>query len=149
MDNRDKTKGIWRAIIVCGASDLYFIVSVMVAVLFGILSPDLQKELHLDSAQIGLLGLVVFLSYGLAQLLAGSLMDSWNPRLTLAGSAVIASCGLFLLSAAGGFKTAIAAQFLIGVGLSTSYVGAIYLADICVIPDTSGNRSDGNHVAAR
>ena len=89
MDNRDYAKGIWRAVIVWGACDLYFIVSVMIAVLFGILSPDLQKQLHLDNAQLGLLGLVVFLSYGLAQLVAGSLMDSWNPRLILAGSAGI------------------------------------------------------------
>ena len=128
MDSRDNSRGVWRAIIVWGAGDLYFIVSVIIAVLFGILSPDLQKQLHLDSAQLGLLGLVVFLSYGLAQLVAGSLMDSWNPRLILAGSAVIASGGLFLLSAAEGFKMAIAAQFLIGAGLSTSYIGAIYLA---------------------
>lgn len=115
-------------IVVWGVSTLYFIVSVMVAILFGVLAPDLQKQLHLNGSQLGLLGSVVFLSYGLAQLIAGNLMDSWSPKLTLGGSAIIASGGLFLLAAAEGFKMALAAQFLIGVGLSASYIGAIYLA---------------------
>ena len=100
----------------------------MIAVLFGILSPDIQKQLNLDTAQLGLLGSVFFVSYGAAQLVAGGLMDSLGPRLTLAASSIIAACGLFLLSVVGDFKTAIPAQLLIGVGLSTSYVGAIYLA---------------------
>jgi len=104
MNSQNHTRGFWRAIIVWGAGDLYFIVSVMTAVLFGILSPELQKHLQLTTAQVGLLGSVFFLSYGLAQLATGSLMDSWNPRVTLAGSAVIASGGLFLLSAAGGSR---------------------------------------------
>lgn len=135
MDNGDQSKGSFRSIIVWGAGDIYFIVSVMVAVLFGILSPNLQKQLHLGSAQIGLLGSVFFISYGVAQLVAGGLMDSLGPRLTLAGSSVIATCGLFLLSIAGDFIMAIPAQLLIGVGLSTSYVGAIYLAGTWFPPE--------------
>jgi len=128
MDNRDNSKGIWRSIIVWGVGDLYFIVSVMTAVLFGILSPDLQKHLQLTTAQVGLLGSVFFLSYGLAQLATGSLVDYLGPRFTLAGSAIIAASGLFLLSEANSLTVAIAAKFLVGIGLSASYIGAMYLA---------------------
>lgn len=128
MNNRDQSKGSIRSILVWGSSDIYFIASVMIAVLFGILSPDIQKQLNLDTAQLGLLGSVFFISYGAAQLVAGGFMDSLGPRLTLAASSIIAACGLFLLSVVSDFKTAIPAQLLIGVGLSTSYVGAIYLA---------------------
>lgn len=135
MDIQDQSRGSMRAIIVWGMGDIYFIVSVMIAVLFGIFSPNLQQQLHLDSAQIGLLGSVFFLSYGVAQFVAGGLIDSWGPRFTLAGSSVIAMCGLFLLSVAGGLKMAIVAQLLIGVGLSTSYLGAIYLAGTWFSPD--------------
>ncbi len=73
MENKSKSHVTKRAILVWGAADLYFILSVITAVLFGILSPDLQKELNLSSAQIGLLGSVFFLSYGIAQLFAGGL----------------------------------------------------------------------------
>ena len=128
MNSSDQSKGSIRSILVWGSSDIYFIASVMIAVLFGILSPDIQKQLNLDTAQLGLLGSVFFISYGAAQLVAGGFMDSLGPRLTLAASSIIAACGLFLLSVVSDFKTAIPAQLLIGVGLSTSYVGAIYLA---------------------
>ncbi len=128
MNTRDNSRGIWRAIIVWGAGDLYFIVSVMTAVLFEILSPDLQKHLQLTTAQVGLLGSVFFLSYGLAQLVTGSLIDYLGPRFILAGSAVIAASGLFLLSEASSLQVAIGAKFLVGIGLSASYIGAIYLA---------------------
>jgi sugar phosphate permease len=135
MNKRDQSIGGFRSIMVWGSSDIYFIESVMIAVLFGILSPNLQKQLHLDSAQLGLLGSVFFISYGVAQLFAGGLMDSLGPRLTLAVSSVIATCGLFLLSVIGDFKMAIPAQLLMGVGLSTSYVGAIYLAGTWFPPE--------------
>lgn len=134
-DKRDQSKGNFRSIIVWGSSDTYFIVSVMIAVLFGILSPNIQKQLHLSTTQLGLLGSVFFISYGVAQLVAGSLMDSLGPRLTLAVSALVATCGLFLLSVIGDFKMAIPAQLLIGIGLSTSYVGAIYLAGTWFPPE--------------
>lgn len=135
MDKQRWSQGLFRAILVWGVADIYFILSVITAVLFGILSPDVQKQLNLDSAQIGLLGSIFFLSYGIAQLVAGSLIDSLGPRLTLAGSSLIATAGLFLLSAAGDIKLAIPAQLLIGAGLSTSYVGAIYLAGTWFPPE--------------
>ena len=96
LNSSDQSKGSIRSILVWGSSDIYFIASVMIAVLFGILSPDIQKQLNLDTAQLGLLGSVFFISYGAAQLVAGGLMDALGPRLTLAASSIIAACGLFL-----------------------------------------------------
>ena len=126
--NTNSSKGLGRAILVWGTADLYFIVSVMTAVLFAILSPELQKHLNLTTAQVGLLGSVFFLSFGLAQLVTGSLVDYLGPRFTLAGSAVIAAAGLYLLSEANSLPIALGAKFLVGIGLSASYIGTMYLA---------------------
>lgn len=121
-----KQKG--SAIYIWGIADLYFILAVTVLILFGVLSPGIQKELHLNSTQLGLLGFASFLSFGATQFLAGSLLDSKGPRITLTVSAGIATIGLFLLSQASGFYPAIIAQVIIGIGFSIAYVGAIYLA---------------------
>jgi len=130
-----KTRHDLAPIFIWGTGDLYFILSVLVAVMFGILSPDLQKQLHLSSAQLGLLASVSFISYGVAQFFAGSLLDLLGPRLVIGSSGIIASAGLFLLSISKGLELAISAQLLIGIGFSTSYIGAIYLANMWFPPE--------------
>lgn len=114
--------------IVWGISDIFFILAVTVTIIFGMLSPNLQTQLHLSSAQLGSLGFAFFLSFGITQLLTGGLIDSLGPRIMLTLSAFISAIGLFLLSIADGFHQAFIAQIITGVGFSSSYVGAIYLA---------------------
>lgn len=118
---------ITKSLVVWGISDLYFIFSVMIALFFAILSPNIQSQLHLSSPQLGMLGSIFFLSYGLAQLPGGFFLDRLGPRITLSVSAIIAGIGVTLLSTAYSFEQAMCAQCLIGIGLSTAYVGVIYL----------------------
>ena len=116
--------------LVWGIADLYFILAVTETILFGALAPDLQKQLHLTKTELGLMGSALFLSFGATQLITGSLFDTLGPRLTLAFSACVAACGFFFLSHAENLSQAIGAQIVIGAGLSTSYVGALYLASM-------------------
>ena len=116
--------------IVWGVSDLYFILSVTVAILLGILLPSIQKELGLNTTQLGLLGFAFFLSFGVMQFITGSLIDLKGPKIALVLSALTASGGLFFLSYVEHFREAIIAQMIIGVGFSIAYVGAIYLAEM-------------------
>jgi MFS family permease len=116
--------------IIWASADSYFILSVTIAILFGAIAPNLQKELNLTNEQLGFLSFAFFFSYGSIQFFAGNRIDSQGPRVTLVASALIAAGGLFLLSHAQSFEMAVIAQFAIGIGLAASYVGAIYLATI-------------------
>ncbi len=127
MENQNIFKKMQPAII-WGIADLYFIFAVTITILFGVLSPDMQKQLNLTSAHLGFLGFAFFLSFGVTQLLTGGLIDSWGPRFSLTIAPCIAATGLFLLTTAEGFNQAFLAQLITGAGLSISYVGAIYLA---------------------
>lgn len=119
-----------QPLIVWGVGDIYFILAVTVIILFGMFSPDLQKQLNFSNSQLGLLGFGFFLSFGVTQLLTGGLMDSWGPRIVLVLSGAVASLGLFLFSTAQGITQAFIAQVITGAGFSISYVGAIYLASV-------------------
>ncbi|OGT52797.1 MAG: hypothetical protein A3E84_03995 [Gammaproteobacteria bacterium RIFCSPHIGHO2_12_FULL_42_13] len=130
----ERTSSSTRSVMIWGVGDIYFIVSVIIAILFGMLSLDVQKQLHLTQTQLGMLGSVFFLCYGLAQLVGGRLMDSYGPRLTLTVSALITSSGLFIFSKAESFTQILLAQILSGIGLSTSYIGAIFLASAWFSP---------------
>ncbi len=126
---RVKNKG--APLLIWGVADLYFILSVTVAISFGIILPSMQKQIDLNTMQLGLLGLAFFLTFGVVQFVAGSLIDSKGPKIILTISALIAAGGLFLLSYADSFIWAVAAQMITGTGFSTAYVGAIYLAQVC------------------
>jgi len=130
MGNRNSFLEKIRPLMVWGVGDLYFILSVTVTIIFGVLSSDLQNQLHLTEAQLGLASFAFFLSYGTTQLLIGGLIDSWGPRIVLTLFAGAAAFGLFLLSTAQNFTDIIIAQIIIGIGFSPSYVGAIYLASM-------------------
>ncbi len=115
--------------LIWGLADLYFILSVTFAMLLGVVLPNIASELHLNSADLGLLGFAFFLSFGFMQFFAGNLIDSKGPRLSLTTSACIATVGFFLLFRAESFAMVLIAQMIIGIGFSITYVGAIYLAE--------------------
>lgn len=117
------------ALLVWGLADLYFILSVTFAMLLGVVLPNIATELHLTTADLGLLGFAFFLSFGFMQFFAGWLIDSQGPRIALSASACIAAFGFFLLFRSETLGGALIAQMSIGVGFSITYVGAIYLAE--------------------
>lgn len=128
MDAQNRKPRITSSLLVWGVADLFFVLSVTVAISFGILLPSLQKQLSLSTIQLGLLGFAFFLSFGAMQFWTGSLIDAKGPKATLTASALAAAAGLFLLSYADSFIGAMIAQVLTGMGFSIAYVGAIYLA---------------------
>ncbi len=131
MSGRQKIT-LKQSILVWGIADIYFIFAVMISVLFSVLSPDIQNQLKLSNTELGLLGTAFFLCYGIAQLFTGRLFDKIGPKITLTGSALIAALGLMLMAFSHNFSMAMSAKIITGIGLSTSYIGAIYLANYLV-----------------
>ncbi len=108
-----------------GATQLFFALSVLCTVTFAITSPSLQGSLGLGEAQLGELGGAYVTTYSIALLLLGGLLSTIAPRLLLGGSALVAALGTLLLASADGFSSALLAMVLIGIGLSTAFVGVI------------------------
>ncbi|KGF72629.1 hypothetical protein DO97_07225 [Neosynechococcus sphagnicola sy1] len=109
------------------ASETFFVVSILIAVLFALLSESIAAELHLDTAQLGLLSGAFFITYAISQLLFGILLDYLPPRLLLAATATVAAVGAFLFSVSTGMTGALIGRILLGVGLSSTFVGMMYL----------------------
>ena len=108
-----------------GVAQLFFALSVLCDVCFAISSPSLLSSLGLKDAQLGELGGTYFASFSIALLILGGLMSTIAPRLLLGGSAVVAAIGALLLGSANGFEGALIARVLMGIGLSTAFVGVI------------------------
>lgn len=110
------------------AADLYFILSVVCAVLFSVIAPDLQKELKLSHLELGFVISTFFISYGLAQGFFGAMIDRFGPSLIITGSAAMSAFGLLYLSHSQNITEAFIALLIAGIGFSSSYVGVVSIA---------------------
>ena len=89
-----------------------------------ILAPTLQRELHLDNADLGWLFAVFYYAYTISQVAVGPLMDRFHLRWTfglavLLWSAVSAATGLVT-----GFAGLIAFRLLLGIAEAANWPGA-------------------------
>ncbi len=109
------------------AAELFFTVGVAVAILFAVLSGSIAKELNLSQAQLGQLSGLYTLAYSAGQLLLGLALSSRNVKLILGVGSAVGGVGCFLLSTSTGYSSALLAQILLGLGLSGTFVGLIFL----------------------
>ena len=110
-----------------GFVQLFFIVSVIFSVMFGVYSPNITGELSVNPAEFGLLSGVFFIFYAMVQFYSGKLFVKIPPKLILFISAIISACGCFLLSIAPSLALLFVARILLGIGLAATYVGVLYI----------------------
>lgn len=108
-------------------SQLFFVLSVLIAVVFAILSNQIVQTLHLNESALGLLGGVFFVTYAFSQLILGILISKMPARLVLGPTAILAAIGTLVFSQSEGLTSAVIARALMGIGLGSTFVGVIYI----------------------
>jgi MFS family permease len=93
----------------------------------GALTPVLISELGITHGAMGLLTTAFFLVYGLMQVPAGLLGDSYGPRKTIIWSTAVTVVGVFLFWINHSYIVLFVAQFLVGIGSSTFYINSVKL----------------------
>jgi MFS family permease len=93
----------------------------------GALTPVLISELGITHGAMGLLTTAFFLVYGLMQVPAGLLGDSYGPRKTIIWSTAVTVVGVFLFWINHSYMVLFVAQFLVGIGSSTFYINSVKL----------------------
>lgn len=123
-----------RAIVVWGLGTAFLGIGLLTAVMIGILAEQVKERLEVSDDAIGLLSAIFYLTYSIAQFLGGLMLDRYSPRWILGVSSLIAAAGCFLLADATTMTGTVVGRVLLGIGLSTSFLGAIYLARIWFPP---------------
>lgn len=111
-----------------GSGQFFFVISVLGAVVFAILSNEIVHELNLSESDLGLLGGVFFATYALSQLILGILIGKVGARALLGLAAIVSALGTFAFSLSSGLASAVVARALMGLGFGSTFVGVIYLA---------------------
>lgn len=124
-----------KAIVVWGLGTLFLGLGLLTAVMIGIVAEQVRDRLHVSEHAIGMLSAVFYVAYSIAQFIGGVMLDRLNPRWILGVSSLIAAVGCVLLADASSMGVTVAGRVILGIGLSTSFLGAIYLARIWFPPE--------------
>lgn len=106
---------------------LFFCLNLGGVIVYAVTASSLESGLKLSTAQVGSLGGAYFIAYAISQLLLGSSLGVFSPRLLLGITALISAGGAFLLSVANSFEMAMLARLLMGIGFGTAMVGVVYV----------------------
>ncbi|WP_020697003.1 MFS transporter [Reyranella massiliensis] len=93
----------------------------------GVLGPTLRTEIGLSAEQLGTVTGAFFWGIALMQIPSGVLFDRYGPRLTVALTLFLGVAGGMLFAFGKSFEELAAGMFVLGLGTSAVFMGAIVL----------------------
>lgn len=90
-----------------------------------VISPDLRRDLGLTSAELGLMTSLFYLTFAIAQLPLGSLLDRFGPRFVHPALMLLGAIGALIFASAQDFLTLSAGRALLGIGFAAALMGAL------------------------
>ena len=112
-----------------------YVVSHFYRVSNAVIAPNLMRELSLSPQQMGFLTGAFFITFALAQLPIGMMLDRLGTRVTNPGMLVFAVAGSLLFAAADGMLGLTVGRILMGIGCSGIYIGALVVCTRWFPPD--------------
>lgn len=91
---------------------------------------QLQLDFSISLQQVSIINACYFLTYAVAQLIVGQLLDRYGPRLPLTCAIVICSLGTLIFSLSQYYWMAIVGRFLIGFGSAFAPLACLQLSAI-------------------
>ena len=102
-----------------------FFISYVYRTVNAVIAPNLVGDLGLDAADLGLLTGVYFLSFAVALVPLGVLLDRFGPRRPEAALLILAALGAFLFATAETLSGLLVARALIGAGVAACLMAAV------------------------
>lgn len=94
---------------------------------FGVVAPELERELAFSPAEISAIASALFFAYALMQIPMGMLLDRFGGRRVVSTMLVFAAAGGALFAAGTSAETFTLARILMGVGTAGAFTGAFYV----------------------
>jgi len=116
-----------RAVVLVVPAAIYFL-SYFHRVAPGVVSADLMQAFSITAASLGVLAAIYPYVFVAMAFVAGSLVETLGPRLTLASGATTMAVGTALFGLAPVFSIAVAGRLLVGLGASVILIAWLTLA---------------------
>jgi len=105
----------------------FFTLNLIGVVVYTFTASSLGSTLKLNSIQISTIGGSYFVAYAISQLLLGSSLKIWSPRLMLGLTAITSGIGSLILSGANSYEQVFVARLLMALGFGTAMVGVVHV----------------------
>ena len=106
-----------------------------------VISPDLKQDLGLGDAQLGLMTSLFYLSFALAQLPLGGLLDRYGPRFVHPAMMLVGVVGALLFASAQGFAQLSLGRALLGIGMGAALMGTLKAFSLWFPPERYASMS--------
>lgn len=107
----------------------------------GVIAKELMQEFRASSTLVGLLSAAYFYAYAGLMVPAGVLIDAFGVRRVVATGGAVMGLGTLLMAAAPTQGPLFAGRFLVGLGASVTFVGALKIAATWFPPSEFGTLS--------
>ena len=102
-----------------------FYISYLFRSINALISGELTSDLGLSAADLGLLTSVYFLTFAVAQLPIGVLLDRYGPRRVQSALLLVAAAGAVMFARSEGFAALVIARALIGLGVAAALTAGL------------------------
>ena len=117
-----------RAFIICGLASLFYFYEFFFRVIPSVISHELMTEFNLGTFGVGIFMSMFYWGYTPMQIPAGLLLDRFGPKRVLTIALLICAVSTFVFALTHSLTLALIARFMIGLGSSFAYLGALILA---------------------
>jgi MFS family permease len=107
----------------------------------GAIAKDLMQDFGATAAVVGLLAATYFYSYAGFMIPAGVLIDAYGPRLTIAAGGAVMAAGTIAMALATDRILLFGGRFVVGLGATVTFIGAIKIAAAWFPPTRFGTMS--------
>jgi MFS family permease len=107
---------------------LFFFYEFFLRIVLGTIADEFMRDLQLTIREFSLVTAAYYLIYGLMQLPVGILTEKMGTRIILSSACFICTVGVWIMSAAQGFYSALLSRVLIGFGSSFAFVALLIIS---------------------
>ena len=123
-----KKSMIFMAWVICLIVTLNYSYDFFIRAAPGVMAESLKEAFKINSAQIGWLSSAYFISYTIAQIPAGIILDKYNRKFAIGIATLVCVLGNYLFSATNYYEVAFLGRILMGVGSAFGFIGTAKMA---------------------
>ena len=127
--------------IVWGIPAFLFLLAFLHRVAPGVMAKDLMQAFNASGAIVGLLSATYFYAYAGFMVPAGLLLDAYGVRLVMTAGSAVMGLGAMAMAAAPGTGALFTGRFLVGLGATVTFIGALKIAATWFPPSYFGTLS--------